>query len=64
MNRVLMSLFNTFFPIRFGSGIPAIPFKIARLCVNCEHVIKDPACPICGSKTNLVLGNVLGINNC
>lgn len=48
--------------LRNGSdGTCAIPFREARLCVNCETVIREPVCPICSSKHNLVLGKTLGM---
>jgi rRNA maturation endonuclease Nob1 len=44
-----------------SSIMAAIPFKEAQLCVNCEHVVSDSVCPICGSKSHLLLGKVLGL---
>jgi len=44
-----------------SSSMPAIPFKEARLCINCERVVRNPVCPICGSKSHMLLGNVLGL---
>jgi hypothetical protein len=44
-----------------SSSMAAIPFREAQLCVNCEHVVKDSVCPMCGSKAHLVLGKVLGL---
>lgn len=44
-----------------SSSMAAIPFKEAQLCVNCEHVVRDSVCPMCGSKSHLVLGKVLGL---
>ena len=39
----------------------AIPFEEAKSCVNCEHVLRDSVCPICGSKSHMLLANVLGL---
>jgi hypothetical protein len=39
----------------------AIPFTEARLCINCEHVVRNSVCPTCGSKSHILLGNVLGV---
>ena len=44
-----------------SSSMAAIPFKEARLCINCEHVVRNSVCPMCGSKSHMVLGNVLGL---
>jgi rRNA maturation endonuclease Nob1 len=44
-----------------SSSTAAIPFKEARLCINCEHVVRNSVCPMCGSKSHMVLGNVLGL---
>ena len=44
-----------------SSGKATIPFEKARLCINCEHVVRDSVCPTCGSKSHMVLGNVLGL---
>ena len=44
-----------------SSGIAAIPFQEARLCVNCEHIVRNSVCPMCGSKSQMLLGNVLGL---
>ena len=44
-----------------SSSMAAIPFREAQLCVNCEHVVRDSVCPMCGSKSHLVLGKVLGL---
>ncbi len=44
-----------------SSSMAAIPFKEARLCINCEHVVRNSVCPICGSKSHMLLGNVLGL---
>jgi hypothetical protein len=38
----------------------AIPIGNARLCVNCDSVIQDTVCPICASKKQLRIGNILG----
>lgn len=42
-------------------SMAAIPFKEARLCINCEHVVRNLVCPTCGSKSHIILGNVLGL---
>jgi rRNA maturation endonuclease Nob1 len=44
-----------------SSSMAAIPFKEARLCVNCEHVVRNSVCPMCGSKSHMLLANVLGL---
>jgi rRNA maturation endonuclease Nob1 len=44
-----------------SSSITAIPFTEARLCINCEHVVRNSVCPMCGSKSHMLLGNVLGL---
>jgi len=44
-----------------SSSMVAIPFKEARLCINCEHVVRSSVCPMCGSKSHMLLGNVLGL---
>ncbi len=44
-----------------SSIMPAIPFNEARLCINCEHIVRNSVCPICGSKSNMVLGSILGL---
>jgi rubrerythrin len=44
-----------------SSGMAAIPFKEAQLCINCEHVVRDSVCPMCGSKSHMFLGKVLGL---
>ncbi len=44
-----------------SSSMPAIPFDEAQLCINCENVVRNSVCPICGSKSHLVLGRVLGL---
>jgi rRNA maturation endonuclease Nob1 len=44
-----------------SSSLAAIPFTEARLCINCEHVVRNPVCPMCGSKSHMLLGNVLGL---
>jgi len=44
-----------------SSSMAAIPFKEARLCINCERVVRDSVCPMCGSKSHMVLANVLGL---
>ena len=44
-----------------SSSMPAIPFNEARLCINCEHIVRNSECPMCGSKSNMLLGNVLGL---
>jgi rRNA maturation endonuclease Nob1 len=44
-----------------SSSITMIPFEEARLCINCEHIIRNSVCPMCGSKYHMVLGNVLGL---
>ena len=43
------------------SSMAAIPFTEARLCINCEHVVRNSVCPMCGSKSHILLGNVLGL---
>ena len=44
-----------------SSSMAAIPFTEARLCINCEHVVRNPVCPTCGSKSHMLLANVLGL---
>ena len=44
-----------------SSSMAAIPFTEARLCINCEHVVRNSVCPMCGSKSHMLLGNVLGL---
>ena len=44
-----------------SSSMAAIPFTEARLCINCEHVVRNSVCPMCGSKSHILLGNVLGL---
>lgn len=44
------------------TGSLFIPLREARLCVNCEHIIRTRTCPLCGSKHNLHLGIILGEN--
>ena len=44
-----------------SSSMAAIPFTEARLCINCEHVVRSSVCPMCGSKSHMLLGNVLGL---
>ena len=44
-----------------SSSMAAIPFTEARLCINCEHVIRNSVCPICGSKSHMLLAKVLGL---
>ncbi len=44
-----------------SSSMSAIPFKEARLCIKCEHVVRNSACPMCGSKSQMLLTNVLGL---
>ena len=39
----------------------AIPFEEARLCLNCEYVVRSQRCPICGSERHLLLGKILGL---
>lgn len=46
-----------------SSSMGAIPFPEARLCVNCENVVRNPVCPVCGSKSHMILGKVLGLKN-
>ena len=41
--------------------IAAIPFEEARSCINCEHIVRNSVCPMCGSKSHILLGNVLGL---
>lgn len=41
--------------------VTAIPFNHARLCLNCEHIVKVQVCPVCGSTHHLLLGKVLGL---
>jgi rRNA maturation endonuclease Nob1 len=44
-----------------SSSMAAIPFEEAQLCINCERVVRDSVCPICGSKSHMFLGKVLGL---
>jgi hypothetical protein len=44
-----------------SSSVAAIPFTEARLCINCEHVVRNSVCPMCGSKSHMLLANVLGL---
>jgi rRNA maturation endonuclease Nob1 len=44
-----------------SSSMTTIPFTEARLCINCEHVVRNSVCPMCGSKSHMLLGNVLGL---
>ena len=44
-----------------SSSKAAIPLEEARLCINCEHVVRDSVCPTCGSKSHMLLANVLGL---
>jgi len=46
-----------------SSSMAAIPFNEARLCINCEHIVRNSVCPTCGSKSHMLLGNVLGLIN-
>ena len=39
----------------------AIKMKEARLCLNCESVIRESVCPVCGSMKQLMIGRVLGV---
>lgn len=49
----------------FGSPerVGAIPIGTARLCLGCENVIGDQVCPICLSRTQVVLWNIVGTMN-
>jgi hypothetical protein len=40
--------------------VEAIPIGTARLCLGCENVIGDQVCPICLSRTQVVLWNIVG----
>lgn len=44
-----------------SSTMPAIPFNEARLCINCEHIVRNSACPVCGSTSHMLLGSILGL---
>jgi rRNA maturation endonuclease Nob1 len=44
-----------------SSSMAAIPFTEARLCINCEYVVRNSVCPMCGSKSHMLLANVLGL---
>ena len=44
-----------------SSSQAAIPLEEARFCINCEHVVRNPVCPVCGSKSHMLLANVLGL---
>ncbi len=50
--------------IEFVEGDPpiewvAIPFKEARLCLDCNNIVRNVKCPVCGSKYHLILPVVL-----
>ena len=44
-----------------SSRMAVIPVEEARLCINCEHIIRNSVCPVCGSKSHILLANVLGL---
>jgi len=44
-----------------SSSMPAIPINEARFCINCEHIVRNSACPVCGSKSHMLLASILGL---
>ncbi len=65
MRKKLVAKLLTFLGIELSEVDPlakwtAIPFNQARLCINCEHIVESQVCPVCGSKTQLFIGKVLG----